>query len=103
MRASYFQEGNHLKKVWDLTIYEKDASDCWNVIIDAQSGELLRKYNWVQHCSFNAERDCEHAHVSTTIDEDEFSFSSSIYRRNEIMVYDKFSSKFYFLTTHLQI
>ena len=78
VKASYFQVGDQLKRVWDLIIYEKGATDCWNVLIDAQSGELLRKYNWVQHCSFTAKSDCEHNHVSTTIDEDEFSFSSSI-------------------------
>ena len=78
VKASYLLVGDQLTRVWDLTIYEKDATDCWNVLIDAQSGELLRKYNWVQHCSFSAKRDCEHNHVITTLDEDEFSFSSSM-------------------------
>ena len=77
VKASYFQVGDQLKRVWDLTIYEKDASDCWNVLIDAQSGELLRKYNWVQHCSFSAERDCGHTHLSKNIDDGKFSFLPS--------------------------
>ena len=68
VKASYFQIGDELKMVWDLTIYEKDATDCWNVLIDAQSGELLRKYNWVQHCSFSPVSDCEHNHISSTFD-----------------------------------
>lgn len=59
MKAYYF-DGHILRKVWDLTIYEKDASDCWNVLIDASTGELLTKYNWVQHCSFSPEIACSH-------------------------------------------
>ena len=57
---AYFATSNELRKVWDLTIYEKDASDCWNVLIDAQTGEILRQYNWVKHCSFSTETVCAH-------------------------------------------
>ena len=60
VKAAYFEINNTLRKVWDLTIYETDASDCWNVLVDANTGEILRKYNWVQHCSFNAETACSH-------------------------------------------
>ena len=61
VKEAYFQFNNTLRKVWDLTIYEKDATDCWNVLVDANTGEILRKYNWVQHCSFNAETACSHS------------------------------------------
>ena len=74
---AYFQVGNQLKKVWDLTIYEKDASDCWNALIDAQTGELLRKYNWVQHCSFSSEVSCTHSNHSTIESVEDFSLSKS--------------------------
>jgi len=74
---AYFQEGNQLKKVWDLTIYEKDASDCWNVLIDASTGELLRKYNWVQHCSFSSDVACSHTSHETAESEEHFSLSKS--------------------------
>lgn len=60
VKQAYFVINNTLRKVWDLTIYEKDATDCWNVLVDANTGEILRKYNWVQHCSFNAEAACSH-------------------------------------------
>jgi len=60
VKAAYFQTNNTLRKVWDLTIYEKDATDCWNVLVDAATGEILRKYNWVQHCSFHADATCSH-------------------------------------------
>lgn len=61
VKEAYFEINNTLRKVWDLTIYEKDATDCWNVLVDASTGEILRKYNWVQHCSFNAEKACSHS------------------------------------------
>ena len=60
VKEAYFYINNTLRKVWDLTIYEKDATDCWNVLVDANTGEVLRKYNWVQHCSFDAQTACSH-------------------------------------------
>ena len=60
VKLAFFEINNTLRKVWDLTIYEKDATDCWNVLVDASTGEILRKYNWVQHCSFNSTADCSH-------------------------------------------
>ncbi|MDA7787266.1 choice-of-anchor B family protein [bacterium] len=60
VKAAYFQMNNTLRRVWDLSIYEKDATDCWNVLVDASTGEILRKYNWVQHCSFNTAATCNH-------------------------------------------
>jgi len=65
---SFFVQGQTIVPVWDITIYEADASDCWNVLIDAKSGEIVRKYNWVKHCSFSPEIACaHHSHSSTTI------------------------------------
>ena len=61
VKLTYFKLGNSLRKAWDLSIYEKDASDWWNVLIDANTGELLRKYNWVHHCAFEKGESCEHA------------------------------------------
>ena len=69
---AYFELNNVLRKVWDLTIYENDASDCWNVLVDANTGELLRKYNWVQHCTFNSEVACTHASHETVESISEF-------------------------------
>ena len=60
VKSAYFLSNNSLRKVWDLTIYENDASNYWNVLVDAVTGEILKKYNWVQHCTFNAEVACAH-------------------------------------------
>ena len=67
VKSAYYAVNNVLKKVWDLTIYEKDATDCWNVLVDASTGEILKKYNWVQHCTFNANLACAH-NTHETID-----------------------------------
>ena len=74
---AYFEAGSRLKKVWDLTIYEKDASDCWNVLIDVATGELLRKYNRVQHCSFSSGFACSHTSHETVEKMEDFSLSQS--------------------------
>lgn len=42
-----------LKLVWDLSIYTLDANHWWSVRIDAQTGELLDKNDWVVHCNFD--------------------------------------------------
>ena len=75
--SSIFIQDNQLKRVYDLTIYESDGSNCWNVLIDQQTGELLRKYNWVKHCSFNSEISCTHINHDTQTTRDEFSFIKS--------------------------
>lgn len=41
-----------LQLVWNLSIYETSAENWWSVSIDAHSGKMLRKVNWVQHCEF---------------------------------------------------
>ena len=38
---SYFIDKGELKSVFDITIYEADGSDCWNVLIDAQTGCVI--------------------------------------------------------------
>ena len=72
VKEAYFEINNTLRKVWDLTIYEKDATDCWNVLVDATTGEILRKYNWVQHCSFNSTADCSHDNHDKVVAIEEF-------------------------------
>jgi len=44
---------NKLKLAWDLSIYLLDASHYYSVRIDAITGELLDKNDWVVHCDFD--------------------------------------------------
>ena len=43
---------DEVKLVWDLSIYTLDAAHWWSVRIDAQTGILIDKNDWVIHCNF---------------------------------------------------
>ncbi len=43
---------NSLRLAWDLSIYLLNADHYYNVRIDAMSGELLQKMDWVSQCEF---------------------------------------------------
>ena len=55
-------ETGNLKLAWDLSIYLLDGSHYYNVRIDAITGDLLAKDDWVISCAFG---DTEHSHQST--------------------------------------
>jgi hypothetical protein len=46
-------EDGSLRLAWEVSIYEKDALNWWNVRLDATSGEVLDKDNLVTHCEFD--------------------------------------------------
>ncbi|WP_299703288.1 T9SS-dependent M36 family metallopeptidase [uncultured Pontibacter sp.] len=41
-----------LRLAWEVSIYELDAQNWWNLRVDASTGELLDKDNMVVHCLF---------------------------------------------------
>ncbi|MBD1396623.1 T9SS-dependent M36 family metallopeptidase [Pontibacter sp. JH31] len=41
-----------LRLAWEVSIYELDAQNWWNIRVDANTGELLDKDNMVVHCQF---------------------------------------------------
>ena len=41
-----------LRLAWEVSIYELDASNWWNIRVDASTGEFLDKDNMVVHCQF---------------------------------------------------
>jgi len=43
---------NELLLSWDLNIHTLDGENWYSVRIDANSGVILSKNNWVQHCNF---------------------------------------------------
>jgi len=56
----YFQsDDGSLKLAWDIAIAEKDDADYWNILVDAQTGEILYKNNWTRYCDFEHEV-CNH-------------------------------------------
>lgn len=49
----YQQVGeNSLRLAWEVSIYELDAQNWWNIRVDALTGEVLDKDNMVVHCVF---------------------------------------------------
>ena len=44
---------SNLRLAWEISIKPNDSNNWWNVAIDAQNGNLLRKHNWMQTCDFN--------------------------------------------------
>ena len=50
-----------IRAVWDLHIYPLDQKNWWSFRVDAQTGEVLDKTDWVLSCNFG---DNENAHGS---------------------------------------
>ena len=58
----WVDEKNNLKLCWDLSIYELNQENWWSIRIDAQSGEIFEKNNWVTKCKFDNDN---HIHDSS--------------------------------------
>ena len=43
-----------VRAVWDFAIYQLDQKHWWSIRVDAQTGELLDKVDWVLNCSFES-------------------------------------------------
>lgn len=43
---------NELVLVWDISIQEKSQQDWWSLRVDAQTGAIVDKVNWMLSCSF---------------------------------------------------
>ncbi len=65
VKLMYFPTAeNGVRLVWDLNIYTLSRKNWWSVRIDAITGELLDKADWVVNCNFGT---CEHlSHKRTT-------------------------------------
>lgn len=74
-----------IRLVWNLSIYTLDAQDWWSVRIDAQSGELIDKNNWVVHCSF------EHSPFAKCNNPNHTLFSSTFSAPETVMAPDQYT------------
>lgn len=64
---------------WDLSIYTLDSEHWWSVRIDALTGKLLDKTDWVQHCEFPDAKDhSSHRHASMPAPMDILSIEATI-------------------------
>ncbi len=43
-----------LRLCWNVRIYETDYQNWWEIYVDATTGEVHDKFNWVVHCNFDA-------------------------------------------------
>ena len=54
VKLVYWQnEEGQLRLAYDLSIYPKDQENWWSIRIDAQTGEILEKGDWVTKCQFD--------------------------------------------------
>lgn len=58
VRLTYVLDENELKLAWKLSIYEMSSLHWWDLLLDAETGEIIRKTDWVVSCSF------DHDHTS---------------------------------------
>lgn len=49
----FLDKDDQLKLVWDISIHEIGGQDWWNIKLDADSGTILEKKNWVAECKFH--------------------------------------------------
>jgi Zn-dependent metalloprotease len=52
-----------IRLVWDMSIYQTDKQHWWSLRVDAISGEILDKVDWVLKCDFGS---CGHQWHGTT-------------------------------------
>lgn len=64
---------NELKLAWDISIQEKSGENWWSLRIDAQTGEILDKTNWIISCNFGdhpkTKHNCASHHPTKTIND----------------------------------
>ncbi len=54
VRLMYYAiSGERVRLAWDLSIYTLDAKHWWSVQIDAETGALISKNDWVVKCNFD--------------------------------------------------
>ncbi|CAM3379627.1 M36 family metallopeptidase [Aequorivita lipolytica] len=63
-------ESNDLVLTWDISIQEKSQQDWWSLRVDATSGEIVNKVNWMVSCAMH------HDHSN---DVKELNFNSNLY------------------------
>lgn len=53
VRLMYVVDGEQLKLSWNLSIYEMSSLHWWDVRLDAATGEIINKTDWVVSCVFD--------------------------------------------------
>lgn len=65
----YYTEEGGSRLVWELSVEELNSSDWWNFFVDAQTGNIIHKYNFTVSCFGEMEGDHSgHNHEDDTIE-----------------------------------
>ncbi len=60
-------ENGEIVLSWNLSIHEKDRQNWWDIQVNADTGKIINKTNWVTDCTIE-HKDHDHAkHVSTDV------------------------------------
>ncbi|MCC9136079.1 T9SS-dependent M36 family metallopeptidase [Pontibacter silvestris] len=83
-------EDGSLVLAWEISIYELDALNWWNIRVDANTGKVLDKDNMVVHCQFdnNGANDIAlHSSHSHTVEANTTAASSAAFSSNAYNVF----------------
>ncbi|WP_338731931.1 T9SS-dependent M36 family metallopeptidase [Mangrovimonas cancribranchiae] len=70
----FLDEENNLKLSWDLSIHTIDGQDWWSVRIDALSGDIIDKTNWMVKCSFEGDHELHNHEIENNIKDNTSTF-----------------------------
>ncbi len=70
-RLMYQPVGDDLILAWDLVIYELDKRNWWSLRLDASTGKILHKDNWVTSCNFGEAHNHDHSCSASHAQEEE--------------------------------
>lgn len=60
VKLMYVKDGESLKLAWNLAIDEVDNPDYYNTFVDANTGEVITKYNYTVKCQIHKDRYSKH-------------------------------------------
>jgi hypothetical protein len=53
IERAYFFDGNSFRYIYEMNIQMKDGLHWWNLYVDANTGEIIKKINWTVSCNFD--------------------------------------------------
>ena len=66
----YYEDGVGAKLAWELSIEDKQSSDWYNFIVDANTGEILTKHNFTTSCNVAGDHSDHNHNEAVNLDSD---------------------------------
>ncbi|NNE03579.1 MAG: T9SS type A sorting domain-containing protein [Eudoraea sp.] len=76
----YYQKDDGIRLSWNLSIAELDGTNWYNFMVDANTGVILEKTNWIDECTIEHEHDDE----GSTLDDNANLFDIPDYNTNVV-------------------